>query len=61
MEEKVKKVYYVDWSLKGVNNSLHAREFEWRTDANTCAEIILKTFGIEQLQHLQIRESFILE
>lgn len=59
MEKNVKKVCFVDWSLKGDYNSIHQREFELYTDAKTCAEIILETFGIEELQLLQIREKFI--
>lgn len=59
MEKKVKKVYFVDWSLKDDYNSLHQREFEWHTDAETCADIILETFGIEELQLLQVREKYI--
>lgn len=59
MEKKVKKVYFVDWSLKDDYNSLHQREFDWHPDATICAEIILETFGIEELQLLQVREKYI--
>lgn len=59
MEKNVKKVYFVDWSLKNEYNSLHQRGFEYYTDATTCADIILETFGIEELQLLQVREKFI--
>lgn len=58
MEKKVKKVYIVDWSLKGEYNNVYHKEFEWHTDASTCADIILETFGIENLQLLQVREKF---
>lgn len=58
MEKKVKKVYIVDWSLKGEYNNVYYKEFEWRADASTCADIILETFGIENLQLLQVREKF---
>ena len=58
MEKKAEKVYLVDWSLK-VDHNIHQREFEWFTEAETCAEIILETFGIEELQLLQVREKFI--
>lgn len=57
MEKKVKKVYIVDWSLRG--NNIHHKEFEWRTDASTCADIILETFGIDNLRLLQVCEKFI--
>lgn len=56
MGKNVKKVYIVDWCLKGKN--LHHKEFEWRTDASICADIINETFGIENLQQLQVREVF---
>lgn len=59
MEKKVKNVYFVDWSLQDDYSNTHQREFEWYTDAKTCAEIILETFGIEELQLLQVRERFI--
>lgn len=58
MKENVKKVYIVDWSLKGDYNGLHQKEFRWYTDATACAVIILDTFGIENLELLQIREIF---
>lgn len=56
MGKKVKNVYIVDWSLRG--DTVHHKEFEWRSDASTCADIILESFGIENLQQLQIREVF---
>lgn len=56
MEKKVKKVYIVEWSLKG--NTIHHKEFDWRNEASTCADIICETFGIQNLQLLQIREKF---
>lgn len=59
MEKKVKKVYIVDWCLKNEYNSLHQKEFDYHLDASTCADIILETFGIENLQLLQVREKFI--
>lgn len=58
MNEDVKKVYIVDWRLKGEYNNAFHKEFEWHTDASACAEFILETFGIVNLDILQIREKY---